>query len=245
MKAEYCLVFLSDVAFNVFAETPISSDLKAELLKSALPQGSKWKRYAGVRSLAFTALKSLPQMYALSYSVATNSIVTPVVSFIIILDRYEAEKIISHQISGIENAFIRRMDIFTSLDVNNVDFLRESLIHNKGIEKPVVNSKPKKIYDGKQTVFASIYNSQNQWNIVETRVLEDSVKYLSSFRTFALQKEQNFQVLGLVIDSEHLQKEQLSNSKFKVVIVIATLIIVLIIAVVLLFWILSLQQVQK
>lgn len=210
MKADYCLVFLSDVAFSVLAEISINNELKSELLKRALPQGSKWKLYAGMRSISFFPLKSLPELHALSYSIATDSIVTPIVSFIIILNRYESEKILSRQMSGIENAFLRRIDTFASLDSKNTELLRTSLVYYKTLEQPISINEPKKTNENRQIVFSAIYDNQQQWRVVEAKVLEKSSKSLLPFRTFALQKEAGFQVLGLVslIDNNKQLKKQ-------------------------------------
>lgn len=240
MKADYCLIFLSDVAFSVLAEISISIELKSELLKRALPQGSKWKLYAGMRSISFFPLKSLPELYALSYSIATDSIVTPIVSFIIILNKHEAEKIISRQMLGIENAFLRRVDTFSSLDNKNTELLRTNLIYYKTLERPVSIKEPKKTNENRQTVFSAIYNNQQQWTVVETRVLEKSTKLLLPFRTFALQREQNFQVIGVVLSVENKNISKSVKPKgYAIIIVIA---LMLILAMVICFFVLFFAQ---
>lgn len=244
MKADYCLVFLSDVAFSVLAEISINNELKSELLKRALPQGSKWKMYAGMRSISFFPLESLPELQALSYSIATDSIVTPIVSFIIILNRYESEKIISRQMSGIENAFLRRIDTFASLDSKNTELLRTSLIYYKTLEQSVSAKEPRKTNESRQTIFSAIYNNQQQWKVVESRVLEKSAKSLLTFRTFALQKEAGFQVLGLVssVDSNKRTKEQGNPASTIVVLLLLLLLLLVLAAIILLLFLFYAQR---
>lgn len=214
-NVEYCLVFLSDPAFSIFTQKPISNDLKAELLKNALPQGSRWKYYAGMRSISFFPLKALSSLYALSYSVITSNIVTPIVSFIIILNREVAEKIIANQILGIENAFYNGIDVFASLDNINTELLKDSLANFKSLKQPTYSGNPKRFTAGRQMIFASKYNNHLQWKIVESMVLEKSAKSLSSFRTFALQKEHGFQVIGLVTTDDNSNATRSSSQSKK------------------------------
>jgi hypothetical protein len=211
-NVEYCLVFLSDPAFSVFTQKPISNDLKAELLKNALPQGSRWKYYAGMRSISFFPLKALSSLYALSYSVITSNIATPIVSFIIILNREVAEKIIANQISGIENAFYNGIEVFASLDNTNTKLLKDSLANYKSLKQPTDSGNLKRFTAGGQMIFASKYNNHLQWKIVESMVLEKSAKSLFSFRTFALQREQGFQVIGIVASDDNADNSNTTRS---------------------------------
>jgi hypothetical protein len=238
-QTEHCLIFLSDADFNVLTEKPINGNLKVELLKMALPQGSKWKAFAGARSISFFPLKALPQMFALSYSVATQSIETPILSFIIILNRQQSEQIIKHRLQGIENAFIRRFDIFASLDKHYAEFLKSNIVSFKASE-PVNASNSKGKTENNQVLFFAPYYNQRQWQTVESSVLEKSASSLLSFRTLALQKEISFQVVGLVVpkDSNKSQKKKDNNA----VIIIAILFVLLIVAVIIVLLILAYAQ---
>lgn len=209
-KTEHCLIFLSDADFNVLTENPISNDLKVELLKYSLPQGSRWRKYSGSRSISFFPLRTYTGMYALSYAVVTDSIETPTLSFIIMLNRQQSEVILKQRMQGIENAFIRRNEIFASLDEKNAKLLRDNVVFYKALKEPSGISQPLKKTDQNQTIFTATFSSQHQWQIVEEKVVEKSANSLSSFRTLALQKETGFQVLGIVTSTDDKKKQ--SNS---------------------------------
>jgi hypothetical protein len=224
----HCLVLLSDQAFSVRTKTPISNEMKNEFLRGALPQGSKWRNYAGMRSISFFSLKALSKLYALSYSIITSNIVTPIVSFIILLDKERAEIVVTRQISDIENAFLREIDIFTSLDKDSAELLRENLIYYKSLDQQLVDlRRPERINAGNQTVFISKYDNRLQWKIVESMILEKSTTPLLSFRTFALQRELNFQVIGVELSEDNNNLTQSSNSNRKTLRIISVLILIL------------------
>ena len=199
MSTENCLILLADSNFNVFSEGNVTTPLKNELVNKALPKGSKWKWFAGSRSIALFPVESLPGFYGLSYSVVLENVDRPLVSFILVVKKEEMIQIAKRKLSGVQSIFLRHLNRFSSLDANYSKILQENLVFYLDIEEENLKS-IKPIRNNNKVLFLSQYKSPSQWMIVEKSVVEGAVRNreIKSFRTLALQIEPSYSILGFV-----------------------------------------------
>ena len=227
-RTDNCLILLADSDFSVLAGKAINNQLKNELLVNAFPKGSSWKTYSGARSISFFRCKTHPDTYALTYSVITSSITTPVISFVILVDSEKAEIVISHHVKGIESIFIQKIESFFSIDNRTANILKENLLFYKALPNQEKLPSLYRKFEQQQTLFSMLYNNARQWTAVEIAILkfvnEKSSNNYLSFRTLALQKEPAFKVLGLVQKS----KAQSQNTFAKSIVIFALIVLVLI-----------------
>ena len=238
-NVEYCLILLADTSFGVIAEDQINNELKTVLVTKSLPKGSNWKLYAGARSIALFPLETLPNIFALSYSVITDDIDVPIVSFVLVLDHQSMARILHYQLDGILSAYLRRINKFMALDEQQTDLLQRSIV---SLRKPGQTSciSPSKHIQRGQILVACSYQSPSQWLGVEALVVQTATaisRGTNTFRTFSLQLEKDFRVLGIVrdvSDTSQFNRRRLDMAVF--VFVLLTILCILIGVVLLVNW---------
>lgn len=196
------LIILGNAKYTILATATVENELKTEITSKAFPSGSRWRLYTGVRSIAFFPLQTIRDKFALIYSVVIKTVDMPVLSFVAILDEYRSRIILSHGLRGIENSFLRKLGTFVEFDEYLASVLKENIVSYKSFIKYDGNNKSFRQTKRNQTIFISSYSSPFQWLEVETSIMKNvfssNKTKLSSFRSFTLNQEADFEFLGLV-----------------------------------------------
>lgn len=188
-----CLILFADSDFKLESESIVGDNIANILMMKALPNGSHWRQLAGGRSIAFFSL--IDAQYALSYSLITENIDIPIISFIILGNYIEMARILQRQLIGIQSAYFRRCSRFSKLDKIQTSLLVQNILSLRISSLPFENDlkKKKKIMTN--------YRSANEWIDVEQSLLalaSANMRALANFRTLTLQIEEEFDLLGVV-----------------------------------------------
>jgi len=198
---ELDFLFLGNAEFTAFATDSVDSELKKEIISKAFPTGSRWKLYTGIRSIAFFPLQSIKERYVIIYSIIIENINMPILSFGMIVGEYRSRLILSHRQRGIENSFLRKLGIFVNFNEQLADVLKENIVSYKSSATVKGDINVVRQTKGNQTLFVSSYTDPFQWTEIETLVIKSAFPNgkakLSSFRSFTLGQEIDFDFLGL------------------------------------------------
>jgi hypothetical protein len=192
---ECCVVLFANADFAHISNCSINTSIKSELISKAFPKGSNWRLFAGARSLAIFPFDNSTNIFSLCYSVITDSIDVPVISFVIISTEYGIQRILNRQETGIQSAYFRRMGIFENLDKRAANLLAGNLISLRISEnRPYVSGKPLKITES--------FQNSSQWrDNVEKPIIQVASKNLTqplTFRTLSLKPDNTFQAIGII-----------------------------------------------
>lgn len=203
-EMELNLLYLGNAEFTVFNTASVGQELKTELMSKVFPSGSKWRLYIGTRSIAFFPLKSLQNQYALAYSIVIDALDMPLISFVTILSEYRSKVVLNHGLRGIENTYLRKIGWFYSLHSQLTGILIKNIVSYKSksyLHEQQDSGKVTKQARFNQAIFSAPYKSPYQWLDVESAIIKNSAPSKDkfySFRSFTLNPETEFDVLGIV-----------------------------------------------
>ncbi len=196
------LIILGNARYTTLSTVSIENQLKTEIISKAFPSGSRWRLYTGVRSIAFFPLQTIKDKFAIIYSIVIKTVDMPIISFATIIDEYRSKLILSHGLRGIENSFLRKLGIFVEVNIQSANVLKENIISYKLSTDHKVSKNIVRQSKRNQTIFTSSYTSPSQWLEIEALIVNNSFSSkhtkLSSFRSFTLNQENDFEFLGLV-----------------------------------------------
>ena len=189
---ESCLILFADQKFTIVSENTVSDSEKSEIIGKVLPKGSHWKLYSGGRSLACFSLDS-SNRFVLSYSLITNSAVTPIINFIVLQEYNSIAGILQRRLVGIQSAYFRRMHIFCDLSESQARLLTQNLISLRVSWKS-------EIPNIKVTKMKHNYVDAYQWRAIENAIISLSsmnMKKIVGFRTLSLQTDESLPLVGV------------------------------------------------